>query len=80
MASRTDKRVLDVPRVTSRALAMRPESRRKLAIAACVAIAGATALGALVAYVGAVHCRRQRSSQRLSPQHGGPWARLSRQR
>jgi cyclic-di-AMP phosphodiesterase PgpH len=54
MPSRSDLRVLDMPRVTSRALAMRPESRRKLAIAACVAIAGATALGALVAYVGAV--------------------------
>jgi putative nucleotidyltransferase with HDIG domain len=43
-----------MPRVTSRALAMRPESRRILFAAAFVAIGGATALGAAVAYFGDV--------------------------
>jgi len=40
------------PRVTSRALAMSPESRRILAGAALVTVVGATALGAAVAYLG----------------------------
>ncbi len=52
MASRSETRVLDMPRVTSRALAMRPESRRILLLSAGIAILGATALGALVGYAG----------------------------
>ncbi len=43
-----------MPRVTSRALAMRPESRRILFAAAFGAILGATVLGATVAYFGDV--------------------------
>ncbi len=41
-----------LPRVTSRALAMRPESRRILYGAAVVTVLGASALGAFVAYWG----------------------------
>jgi len=40
------------PKVTSRALAMRPQSRKVLLAAALVTIIGATALGAAVAYIG----------------------------
>lgn len=43
-----------MPRVTSRALAMRPESRRILYAAAFLAVVGATALGAAVASLGDV--------------------------
>ena len=43
---------MSMPRVTSRALAMRPQSRRILMIAAALTILGATVLGAAVAYVG----------------------------
>lgn len=41
-----------LPKMTSRALSMRPKSRRILLIASAVTIAGATALGAFVAYLG----------------------------
>lgn len=41
-----------LPRLTSRALAMSPQSRRILLVAAFVTIVGATAIGALVAYLG----------------------------
>jgi len=51
-SSKTRGGLGNVPRVTSRALAMRPESRRKLLAAAAVAVVGATLLGATVAYLG----------------------------
>lgn len=41
-----------MPRITSRALSMRPQSRRLFIVVAMVAVAGATLIGAAVAYFG----------------------------
>lgn len=52
MAEVSQGHLRDHPRVTSRALAMRPGSRRILYVAAVITVVGASALGAFVAYWG----------------------------
>lgn len=52
MADVSQRHINDLPRVTSRALAMRPGSRRVLYVAAVITVVGASALGAFVAYWG----------------------------
>lgn len=55
-----------LPRLTSHALAMRPESRRVYAIAAVVTVVAATVIGALVAFAGDRIAARTSTAEALS--------------
>lgn len=71
MPDERPRQISNLPRVTSRALAMRPQSRRVLYAAAVATVACATALGAFVAYWGDTLTRATQSDAVRAALWGG---------